>query len=308
MTNAVAITGATGFIGRTLLHRLAGGPWQIRALRRRRDHDPVHGVQWIQGDLHDIEALRQLTENASAVIHCAGRVRGRNSGQFYRGNVEGTANLVRACAGKPAPRFLLISSLAARQPAISWYAESKKQAEKALSELAGNMPWTVFRPTAVYGPGDRELSPLFHLSRYGILPVPGTDGARFSFLHVDDLVAAMLCWLDSHDPVKGIFELDDGLPGGYDGHQLATITAQAVGRRVHTLKVPPPLLSMTAFLNLWLAGILRYSPMLTPGKVRELLHPDWKCDNGPLYEALPAWQPRISLSDALPGLIRENRN
>ena len=91
----------------------------------------------------------------------------------------------RACP--PAPRFLLMSSLAARMPQLSDYAASKRRGELAVEAAPENLRWTVLRPPAVYGPGDRELLPLFRWVARGIAPLPAGGGGRFSLLYVDDL-------------------------------------------------------------------------------------------------------------------------
>lgn len=295
----MALTGASGFIGKTLLQRLTDAGWQVRALTRK-PRSPYKNTQWILGDLEDAAALQELVRDAVAIIHCAGVVRGNSAAAFTATNVHGTVNLVAAALHRSEPpRFLLISSLAAREPGLSWYASSKYQAELALGERAGAMPWTVFRPTAVYGPGDREISPLFRSARRGLLPVVGRGPARFSLIHVDDLAAAVLIWLTTELPAGGVYELHDGTPGGYDRDKIARIAGEVWGRQVRSLALPASLVTLVAGINLWLSRLCRYAPMLTPGKVRELTHPDWVCDNTPLTGALPDWQPRVRLHDAL---------
>jgi len=299
----VAVTGATGFIGSVLLKSLIKGGWKVRALTRSPRSDDEF-TQWVEGDLDNLSALRSLVKDVSAVVHCAGRVRGSSLEDFVHANVEGTANLVRASIQQSSPpRFLLISSLAARQPELSWYATSKRMAEQLVIDHSRIMPCAVFRPTAVYGPGDKEMSPLFRATRRGILPMVGQPSMRFGLLHVSDLVTAILCWLSARIPVHGVYELDDGTPGGYDSQSVAAIAQDVWERPVYCIFLPAPLVSLIANINLWLARLLRYSPMLTPGKVRELQHPDWVCDIAPLTRALPDWQPCIRLREALPQAI-----
>lgn len=297
--SSVAVTGATGFIGQLLVQSLVKDGWKVRALTRTpRVSDEF--TQWIPGDLDDPIALQSLVKDVSAVVHCAGLVRGSSLKEFTHTNVEGTSNLVRASVQQnPPPRFLLISSLAAREPNLSWYANSKYMAEQIVADSSGVMPWTVFRPTAVYGPGDKELSPLFKATRYGILPMVGSKISRYSLIHVSDLVSAILCWLTTNVQTKGIYELDDGMPGGYDCHSLASIAQDVWRRPVRCFFLPVSLVLLFANINLWLARVLRYAPMLTPGKVREIRHPDWVCDISPLVLALPSWQPCVRLRDAL---------
>ncbi len=299
MSGPVALTGATGFIGKAVLKALVARNCPVRALTRQPRLD-TDRIQWILGDLHDRASLQRFVSGTTAVIHCAGRVRGGTAAGFSETNVDGTVNLVDAAlAQTPSPRFLFLSSLAAREPQLSWYAASKRRAEEAVAEHAGEMPWTVLRPTAVYGPGDREISPLLRLTRYGVLPMAGRANTRFGLLHVDDLVSAILAWLDTGIPVTGVYEIDDGTPGGYDRHAVAEIAGRVWERPVRTLPLPENLVFLIAGANLWLSRLFRYSPMLTPGKVRELLHHDWVCDNTPLVRALQDWQPRVRLHDAL---------
>ncbi|MBA4142628.1 MAG: NAD(P)-dependent oxidoreductase [Nitrosospira sp.] len=299
----VAVTGATGFIGHALLQALIREGWKVRALTRRRRADDEF-TQWIEGDLDNFDALRSLVKDVIAVVHCAGQVRGSSLEDFVHTNVQGTGNLLRVLAQQAVPpRFLLISSLAARKPELSWYATSKRMAEQLLSDYSNLMPCAIFRPTAVYGPGDKEMSPLFRATRRGVLPMVGKPAMRFGLLHVSDLVAAVMCWLSTKVPVLGTYELDDGMPGGYDSKSVAAIAQDVWQRPVRCIFLPAPVVSLVATVNLWAARVLRYAPMLTPGKVRELQHPDWVCDIIPLTKALPDWQPRIRLREALPQAI-----
>jgi nucleoside-diphosphate-sugar epimerase len=299
----VAVTGATGFIGSALLQSLIKEGWTVRALTRYpRASD--ESTQWIEGDLDDFDALRRLVKDAAAVVHCAGQVRGSSLEDFVHTNVDGTDHLMRASVEQDSPpRFLLISSLAARQPELSWYATSKFMAEHLAGVYANKMACAVFRPTAVYGPGDKEMSPLFRVTQRGILPMVGQRTMRFGLLHVSDLVAAISCWLSTTVPVQGVYELDDGKPGGYDSQSVADIAQEVWKRPVRCIFFPASLVSLIATINLWSARLLGYAPMLTPGKVRELRHPNWVCDITPLTRALPNWRPSVQLRDALPQAI-----
>lgn len=303
-TKIVAVTGATGFIGGVLVKKLIQSGWSVRALTRKNQSSSNESIHWIQGDLDNLTALHHLVDDAAFVIHCAATVRGSSFREFSHINITGTRNLLRAVAQKKQfPRFLLISSLAARQPELSWYAQSKYLSEQALVTDSESLQWAIFRPTAVYGPGDKELKPLFQAMHRGIFPVVGKLSNRVGLIHVYDLVSAVEAWLASENNHNGIFELDDGTPGGYSYEGLAEIAQRVWKRPVHCITIPNMLIRSIASANLWLARLLRYSPMLTPGKVNELQHPNWVCDNTPLIHALPAWQPSIRLQDVLSEVI-----
>ena len=149
----VALIGATGFVGRHLLRRLTDEGWRLRALTRRPEAlgPPTERVQPVVGDLESDAALTALIQGADVVVHCAGLVAARDAAEFHRVNAEGTARLLRAAAAAGRPRFLLISSLAAREPQLSPYAASKRQAEELLRQNAGGLTWQALRPPVVYG-------------------------------------------------------------------------------------------------------------------------------------------------------------
>jgi nucleoside-diphosphate-sugar epimerase len=302
MSRVVAVTGGTGFIGGALARRLAAAGWRIRVLvRPSSPRGRLAGVaaDLVVGDLGDLDSLRRFVYQADAVVHCAGAVRGASQAYFDRVNAEGVARLVRAAAGEhPAPRFLLISSLAAREPGLSAYAASKRRGEEALAVGGGTMPWGVLRPPAVYGPGDRELLPLFRWMARGIAPVLGSGNARFSLLYVQDLAEAAVRWLSGGTAVQRTFELDDGHPGGYTWLDIVDAITSLRSRRVIPIRVPALFLEVLAAVNLAAARVIGYKPMLTPGKVRELRHADWVC-NGAAFMEVTGWGPKVSLEEGL---------
>lgn len=305
VARTVAVTGAGGFIGAALCRCLVERGYRLRALYRRpppRDSLPRDGVMPIQGDLSDRSSLARLLEGASHVVHCAGLVKAARPRRFGQVNVVGTRNLLEQVARvAPQARGILVSSLAARHPLLSPYAHSKAAAEWILRQEYPQLRWSVVRPPATYGPGDRELAKLWGSMRRGLLPVPGDGNQKVSLIHVADLVAAVACLLEvpagSADPI----ELHDGTPGGYRWVDIARCGEAVFGRRVNIFRCPAGVLHSVAYANLGLARLLHYAPMLTPGKVRELLHPDWVCGNESM-SICTAWYPRWSLKEGLQAL------
>ena len=117
-------------------------------------------------------------------------------------NVAGTANLLAAIQSQASPPDLLLSSLVAREPQLSWYSHSKREGRNCCS--SHRLDWVILRPPAVYGPGDKEMLPIFQWMRRGIALVPGSPEARTSLIHVSDLVRAIIACLqarrDGHRP------------------------------------------------------------------------------------------------------------
>lgn len=273
----VAITGASGFIGGHLAAELARRGWRLRALVRsmpRWQSARPPAVEAVPGSLEDAAALGELVAGADAVVHLAGAIKGRNGDDFLRANADGTAALARAwVAEAPAARFIQVSSLAAREPSLSPYAASKRAAEERLAEIGGDRRWHVLRPAAVYGPGDRETLGLFRIAGGPVQPMLGEPETRLALVHVADLVGAIAGVLDADLP-PGTHEVSDHRPEGYTWEEIACAAAEALGRRARPVRLPG-----AAVRALGLAGDvaarLGRRPMLTSGKVREILHPDW---------------------------------
>jgi nucleoside-diphosphate-sugar epimerase len=256
---------------------------------------PKDGITWVGGDLADGRGVDELVDGCDAVLHCAGAVRGARQADFDVINVTGTERVARTAARRGAKRLLSLSSLAAREPELSMYALSKRRGERALQDAM--VPWTVFRPPAVYGPGDKELLPLFRLMMQGVAVVPGHSG-RTSLIYVTDLVRAMVAWLGAPISSGRCFELDDGTPDGYDWSEMIAIAAELRGSSIRRVNVPQAVLATIGFANLWLGRALHRAPMLTPGKVRELFHRDWICRTHEIREAL-SWRPEVGFAEGL---------
>ncbi|QCQ22761.1 NAD-dependent epimerase/dehydratase family protein [Desulfoglaeba alkanexedens] len=298
----VAMTGGTGFIGKSLIHRFLRENIRVRALVRPASISSCFnapGLSWIHGELNHEESLRQLLDGASAVIYCAGSVRGASMSDFVPANVSGVAKIVHMMRNSvDSPRFLLISSLAARSPELSHYAASKRQGEEVLRSAADGLDWTIIRPPAVYGPGDREMLSLLQWLRRGIAIVPAGGRGRFSLIFIDDLAEAVLSWLVGGAGSGGCFELHDGKAGGYCWEEVCEIASELYRRPVRRVDVPRIALDAVAHVNLALSRLAGYLPMLTPGKVRELCHEDWVCDHSD-FSRVTRWAPEVGLREGL---------
>ena len=298
----IAVTGATGFIGQAICEQLIANNYSMRLLVRnpRKASSRIYSdAEIIRGDLADPDGLQRLVRGADAVIHCAGSVRGATQAQFDRVNVEGTRNLLHAIkACTTSQRLIFISSLAAREPQLSFYAASKHRAEQALKTEGVGIAWTVLRPPAVYGPGDRELLPVFRLMARGVALTPGSPGARFSMLYVDDLGSAVMAWLDSDCVTEEVFTIEDGRAKGYDWHDVGEIVGQLCKRKVRVVRAPSWLLDVPAWVNGRIGTFFGTAPMLTPEKLRELRHPDWVCDSA-AFQRVINWRPTVKLAEGL---------
>jgi len=297
-TGIIAITGATGFVGTQLVEQLRNSGRSLRLLVRTPQAVQHSDAELVQGDLASTEALDALCVNASAVIHCAGRISACSRAEFDDVNVSGTQRILQAAQGAGVSRFIHVSSLAAREPAVSDYAASKQAGEQAVQQLDGDMDRIVLRPPAVYGPGDKATLPLIKQLTRRIALVPGTRSGRASLIHVRDLASGIAHVVLNEDLPGGIYELDDGKQDGYSWCELSRAAGEAEGHKVSCVFLPKSMLKLAGVVELALAKRARRAPEVTPGKVRELYHPDWVCRHNLLQEH-SAWAPLVPLADGL---------
>jgi nucleoside-diphosphate-sugar epimerase len=298
MVNSVALTGATGFIGRHLVDSLLTSGLEVRALCRRPETAALPaGVTVVEGSLENNTSLARLVEGADAVVHCAGLIKAVAGKDLHRVNAAGTSQLVQACAGRPTPpRLIFLSSLAARQPELSGYAASKRRAEEELERQGKDIHWTALRPPAVYGPGDRETFQLFRFLRHGFLPTPALESARISLIYVGDLCSAIGALLSASIEGGALYEIRDACEEGYSWRAVAEAGSRHIGRKVTCVPVPLSIMRTTAAANHLLSRITGHVPRISPDKVRELYHDDWVCRDNPLVHLTP-WRPKVGLDE-----------
>ncbi len=273
----VALTGASGFVGRALAVTLVRRGWRVRALARRpQSLSDLSGVEVVPGSLENRESLCRLVAGAGTVVHCAGLIRARSAKEFYDVNAGGTARLadIAAEADQP-PRFLLISSLAAREPELNAYSGSKRRAEEELVRRQDDLSYCIVRPPAVYGPGDRETLELFRQFARGFAIVPAGSKGRFSLIFVDDLADAVATLLGAAAWTGSVIDVDDGWQSGYSWQDVIAIAGDHFGRPVRRIGVPFSLAWLPVAIGQTVATLLGRTPMLTTAKLRELFHPDW---------------------------------
>ncbi|MEX0923898.1 MAG: NAD-dependent epimerase/dehydratase family protein [Rhodovibrionaceae bacterium] len=297
MPGLAVLTGATGFIGQHLAARLQSDGWRLRIFSRNpQAAQSVACAEAVTGDFAQTDKLRALTREADLIIHCAGAIKARSRADFDAANADSVTRLTEACAQNATkPRFVLLSTLAAREAEISSYAASKREGERraeagrdALSSL------TMVRPPAVYGPGDRETLAFFKMLRSGFVLFPKTEAARLSLIHVADLVEAIAALCRMERPPEGSFEIADPAPEGYSWEEMIRAGEAAVGhsaRRIVLSRGTVGLIAGAVSTGARLTGRL---PMLSRDKVAELFHADWVARDRRLQTLLNK-PPRIAL-------------
>ena len=294
MTTTIALTGGTGFVGTEVMRQAAAQGIHIRALTRR-PQASREGVTWVEGTLADGAALERLVTDADAVLHVAGVVNAPDRAGFDAGNVAGTQAVVDAALAAGLWRFVHVSSLAAREPALSDYGASKACAEGVV--VGSSLDWVMVRPPAIYGPNDCEMLDLFRMARHRIMTLP--PAGRLSVIHVSDLARVLLSLATvetlPNSAAHATLEVDDGRPGAWTHDAFAQAIGRAVDRKVLPIALPAPVIRAGA----WLDGLFRgKKAKLTPDRARYFCHPDWTVDPAKM-PPVALWTPQVDTETGL---------
>ncbi|WP_279350404.1 NAD-dependent epimerase/dehydratase family protein [Erythrobacter litoralis] len=283
----IALTGATGFVGRAVLDEALRREEPLRALTRR-EQAPQDCVEWVRGTLDGTTALAEMCRMTDAVLHIAGLTTSNDAAEFERANVTGTANVIEAMKQARVKRLVFVSSLSAREPKLSSYGASKAVAE-TLVEKSG-LDWTIVRPPGIYGPRDVDYFEMFRSAEWGFVPIPPRGAS--SIIHVADLARLLLDLVDAPPALvrKRMFEPDDGREGGWSHRELAKAIGTAMGRKVIAPQLPPGGMWAAAKIDRMVRG---RNARLTEDRVGYMLHPNWVARSA---HGVPraVWEPRIS--------------
>ena len=274
----IALTGATGFVGREVLNRLVRDGYHVRSLVRSSSIHKVGtyaNVEWVEGQLDDPDSDVALVKGANIVIHMAGLITARTKSQYERINAHAVGSLANAAQKAGASRFLYLSSLAAKAPELSLYAWSKERGEVALSDNFPEEKAVVVRAPAVFGAEDVATAPIYACVRKGFLPAPG--GRRWkerllSLIYVDDLAdfIAELCGSNKFDGQT----VSPSTRAAISWPDFADACSKATHKNVKTLPLPLSVLYPVAGLTT-IVKAMTGKGHLTLGKLGEFLYDDW---------------------------------
>jgi nucleoside-diphosphate-sugar epimerase len=310
------VTGARGFIGSHLVETLLARGFEVHCLLRQKRVGPT----WLEGlPIHAIEgdilypaSLSEAVKNMDYVFHLAGLTKALSREQFYQANVDGAVNLLEA-ARKNNPtlkRFVLVSSLAAAGPSpdgqprketdpphpVSNYGASKLQAEQAAQAYAADLPISIVRPPAVFGPRDTEVFAFFKFVRRGWWPVM-SGGPRFaSLIYVKDLACGLVQTAQSDAAVGQTYFLCNDQFCSWD--EVAKFLAEIFFKEPRTIVLPIPLAFVAAAVSEFYGRISQKPAALNLDKFRELKATHWICSNS---KAKMEWgfRAEYDLNDAL---------
>jgi nucleoside-diphosphate-sugar epimerase len=287
------VTGSRGFIGRNLVDRLLRDGHTVRRLvRRDREALPADGQSFVV-DYDTPSTLLELPalDGADVVFHLAGATRAVRADEFHAANVIPARHLLCALtARRLQPRFVFVSSQAAAGPAASLarptdesdpprpveaYGRSKLEAERVVSGFNDHLPTTIVRPSAVFGPYDRDFLPLFRAAQLGWIVYPAVREHWMSLLHVADLVDALMAAALSSRSVGRTYFLGSSEPVQW--RAVGAAIARAVGRPIREVDLPRTLVGAAALAGDVVGRVTRRRLLANRSKAALSLHPFWVC-------------------------------
>lgn len=316
MKERVLITGASGFVGYHLIEESLAKGLEVDAAVRatsQLEHLQSLPINFVQLDFTNPTALKAALVQGqyTYIVHAAGVTKAESEEAYTQVNAGYTRNLCAAAveAGAPLKKFVLLSSLAASGPGdaadhaiteqdtphpVTLYGKSKLLGEQyalAFKEL----PLIILRPTAVYGPRDRDIFILLKTLTHGVEPYIGRKAQKLSFIYVKDLAAVTVEALFS--PVqRACYNVADG--NVYSRYALCD-TAKHILRK-STLKVhlPLPVVRAMAFAQETVASWKGKASTLNRDKLAELTATNWSCSIERLQQDL-GFAPRFNLEKGL---------
>ncbi len=293
----IAILGGTGFVGRYLIDRLSQGEVSIRVPTRRRERhrnllvNPK--VKLIEADIHDEATLEGILKGADVVINLVGILHGSQAA-FRKAHIELPEKVVKLCNQLGVPRLLHMSALqAGNANAMSQYLRSKGEGENhAHHQSSHKLKVTSFRPSVIFGPGDRFLNQFASLLRLPLVAVPlACPEARFAPIYAGDVADIMAQSINNPETFGKRYDLCG--PHEYTLMELMEITEQAIGVRRLIVGLSDGLSRLQAKMLGMMPGQLmtldNYLSMQLPSTCKESLASTFKIERTPLEAVVPGY-------------------
>lgn len=313
----VLITGASGFIGGFLVEEAQKQGYEVFAAVRKSSNKAYLNnpeIKCIDIDFNDGPNLMSMLEKHQFdhIIHNAGITKSKYQHELDRVNAEHSAFLA-STAMEVIPTlktFVFMSSLAATGPAdfqeggiichdkqprpVTMYGISKLKAEKLLKSIPG-LPLVIFRPTAVYGPREKDIFAVFKMVKSGIEVKIGSHAQKLTFIYVEDLVKLIINSLKNNVAGRDYFISDGHV---YNGDDLNRAIKQSLNKKTIKINLPLWLVKIVASCSEIWGNILGNYPILNNDKLNELKALNWQCDSPTAFEELK-YSPEYNLSKGI---------
>ena len=225
------VTGASGSLGRAVVNRLLADGRRVRGFVRRVPESPLHGVEYVVGDLADAAAVARAVAGADTVIHAGAAMKG-GWPEHKSGTVDGTRHVVDACKTHGITQLVHISSMSV----VDWagsdnravseqvpleprpekrgaYTRAKLEAERMVAAAANaGLPCVILRPGQIFGGGIPLITGAVARRAGGRWLVLGDGKTELPLVYIDDVVQAIVAAIDRRITKGEIIQIVDPEP------------------------------------------------------------------------------------------------
>lgn len=294
MSERILITGASGFLGYHLVLAALQQKLEVYAAIRKNsqiEHLKELPIKYLLLDYNNINQMSEMLRDnkINYIIHAAGVTKAVKQQTYNDINAAYSVNLAKAAAanGNYFQKMVFISSLASIGPSntfenniteltkptpVTAYGRSKLLAEIELAKV--NIPITVLRPTAVYGPRDKDIFIMLKTVSQGFDPYIGKKLQQLSFVHVRDVadIAVQALFLK----IVGEYNITDG--NCYSRYEFADIVKSLLNKKAFRFHIPMPLVKILAYFLEISNGLMNKPAVINREKLFELAATNWVCD------------------------------
>ena len=314
------VTGGTGFVGSHIVDQLLEKKYSVRCLiRKSSDTKWLSGkpIEFVYGDLFDQSALREAVSGVEYIYHSAGVTKAKTPEEYYRGNAEGTKNILEATISNNSSlrRFVHVSSQTAVGPSptqtpieenvpphpITTYGKSKLEAEKECEKAMSSIPITIVRPPAVYGERDKDVFEFFNTMSKGLQPMVGFSEKYVSLIHVRDLARGIIMAGESENARGQTYFITSKEVYGWK--QIGEVTRRIMNKRALAIRLPEFVVYViAAFAEVG----SKFSPkpaLINFEKARDMVQDYWTCSHAKAKRDL-GFDQQISLEEGIRATIQ----
>lgn len=313
MKNKILITGASGFLGFHLINEAQKRGLDVYAAVRKSSEVSHLNCKFVHLNYGSVDELSEVLNehNFDFIVHAAAITRSKKAEDYEKVNVKYAENLALAASRlKDLKSFVFVGSLAAigpvaydspkitevspKQP-VTGYGKSKKRAEEVLSAIS-NLPLTVVRPTAIYGPREKDLLVLLKTIMGGLDLYIGRKPQKITFIHGEDAATAIINAALRPFDVSKSYNLTDG--NTYSRYAIAEILEKATRKKAFRLHLPVALVKSVAGILEFFYSFSKEYPVLYRERINEVTAESWDCDISLLKSDLD-FNPKYNLESGL---------
>jgi len=233
-TGPIFITGGTGFVGTAVQKALKGQP--LRLLVRKGELGPRNpDATYLPGDVTDATSLTGAMEGCSTVIHLVAIIEEHDEATFDQVIRQGTQNVVAEAKRAAIENIILMSAIGDRNDPRYPYFYAKYRAEESVK--ASGLPWTIFRPSIIFGPGDGFINQLADLVRsVPVVPIAGNGQSLFQPVSVNEVARSFAWAVDHPESIGRTYEL--GGPDILTYDEIIELIQKQLGTTKRTVHLP----------------------------------------------------------------------